>query len=48
MGFSDKAKGKLGKFKARLMAKGFTQTHDVNFGETFALVAKFVSIRTFL
>lgn len=29
------------------MARGFTQIHGVDFGETFALVAKFISICTF-
>ncbi len=31
-----------------MVARGFSQTYGVDFGDTFALVAKFVSIRTLL
>jgi hypothetical protein len=31
-----------------MVASGFSQTYGVDFGDTFALVAKFVSIRTLL
>jgi hypothetical protein len=30
----------MDKFKAKLVARGFTQTHGVDFGEMFTLVAK--------
>lgn len=36
------------RYKARLVAKGFTQVEGLNFHETFAPVAKLVSIRVFL
>ncbi len=38
--------GKVTSFKARLVAQGFSQRPGVDFHETFAPVAKFVSIRT--
>jgi hypothetical protein len=31
--------------KARLVAQGFTQVEDLDFGETYALVARLESIR---
>jgi hypothetical protein len=31
-----------------MVAKGFSQTYGVDFGDIFALVAKIVSIRTLL
>jgi hypothetical protein len=37
--------GEVERYKARLVARGFTQTFGVDYNETFALVAKFVSIR---
>lgn len=43
-----KVNWEIDKFKAKQMAKGFTQTHGVYFGETFTLVEKFISIYTFL
>jgi hypothetical protein len=36
--------GEVERYKARLVARGFTQTFGVNYNETFAPVAKFVSI----
>ena len=43
-----KADGSVERYKARLIAKGFTQTHGIDYQETFALVAKMNSIRTLL
>ncbi len=36
--------GEVEQYKARLVARGFTQTFGVDYNETFAPVAKFVSI----
>ena len=43
-----KADGSIERYKARLIAKGFTQTERVDFYETFSLVVKFVTVRTLL
>jgi hypothetical protein len=40
--------GEVECYKARLVARGFTQTFGVDYNETFALVPKFVSIRCVL
>jgi hypothetical protein len=40
--------GEVERYKARLVARGFTQTFGVNYNETFAPVAKFVSIHCIL
>jgi hypothetical protein len=40
--------GEIKCYKARIMAKGFTQTFGVNYDETFAPDAKFESIRCIL
>ncbi len=40
------AKGKVDQYKVWLVARGFSQTHGIDFDETYAHVAKFVSIRT--
>ena len=32
------------RYKARIVAKGFTQTYEIDYQETFALVAKINSI----
>ena len=41
------AAGQVEKYKARFVAKGFTQREGVDFVETFSPVAKFTSIRIF-
>jgi len=40
--------GEVECYKAKLVARGFTQTFGVDYNETFAPVAKFVSIRCIL
>ena len=40
-----KADGSIDKYKARLMAKGFTQQEDIDYDETFSLVVRVASIR---
>jgi hypothetical protein len=47
MGYQNKKKGnkKDDKYKVRLVVGGFFQTHGIDFEETFAFIAKFVSIR---
>ena len=39
------ASGEIIKYKARLVAKGYFQVAGVDVNETFALVAKFITIR---
>ena len=39
------ASGEVVRHKARLVARGFSQVQGVDFNETFALVAKFTTIR---
>ncbi len=36
--------GEVEHYKAKLMARGFTQTYEVDYNETFAHVVKFTSI----
>jgi hypothetical protein len=40
--------GEVERYKAKLVARGFTQTFGVDYNETFAPIAKFVSIRCIL
>jgi hypothetical protein len=42
------ANGEVERYKARLVARGFTQTYKVDYNETFAPVAKFTSIHCIL
>jgi len=42
------ANGEVECYKAKLVARGFTQTYEVDYNETFALVIKFTSIRCIL
>ena len=43
-----KADGSVEKYKARLVARGFTQVHGVDYFDTFSPVAKLSSFRTIL
>ena len=43
-----RANGSLERYKEKLMAKGYTQTYDVDYLETFASVAKMKVIRILL
>ena len=43
-----KTDGELERYKARLVAQGFTQTYGINYEETFAPMAKLNSIRVLL
>ena len=40
-----RADGSVERYKARLVAKDFTQTYGIDYQETFSLVAKINSIR---
>ncbi len=37
--------GSISRYKARLVAKGYAQTHGIHYEETFAPVAKMVTVR---
>ena len=40
-----KADGTVERYKPRLVARGFTQTYDIDYTETFAPLAKLNTIR---
>ena len=40
------ADGSVNRLKARLVAKAYAQTHDIDYEETFALVAKMITVWT--
>ena len=40
--------GSIERYRARLVAKGFTQKLGLNYSETFSPIAKFVSVRIVL
>ena len=42
------AKGSVNRCKHQLVAKGYTQTHEINYNERFAPVAKMVTVRVVL
>ena len=42
------ADGSIEKYKARLVARGFSQKEGIDYEETFALVARYTSIRTIM
>ncbi|XRB16372.1 retrovirus-related Pol polyprotein [Pseudoscourfieldia marina] len=50
MGFQNQAEfdGSIARYKARLVAQGFSQIHGVDYGETYAPVVQYQTLRTLL
>ena len=42
------ADGSIEKYKARFVARGFSQKDGIDYEETFALVARYTSFKTFM
>ena len=42
------ADGSVERYKARLVARGFTQEYDINYEETFALLARITFVQSLL
>lgn len=42
------ADGSVEKYKARFVAKGYAQKEGIDYEETFALVSRYTSIRSFI
>ena len=42
------ANGSIEKYKARFVARGFSQKEGIDYEETFAVVARYTSIRTIM
>jgi hypothetical protein len=40
--------GQVSRYKSRLVAKGFKQVHNIDYDETFTMIAKMDSIHLFL
>ena len=40
--------GSVEKYKARIVARGFTQKEGINYDETFAPIARYTTIRTII
>ena len=43
-----KADGSVERYKAHLIAKGFTQEYGINYEETFAHVARLTSVKSLI
>ena len=43
-----KANGSIERYKLRLVAKGYTQTYEIHYTKTFALIAKINMVRVLL
>ena len=43
-----RSNGTIDRFKARLVARGFSQNYGLDYEETFSLVAKIVTVRSLI